>query len=329
MQHRFCVAPMIDWTDRHFRYLVRLLSRHALLYTEMITAKAVLHGARERLLGYSAEEHPLAIQLGGADPAELAKAAAIAEQAGYIEINLNVGCPSDRVQSGRFGACLMAEPETVAACVAAMQAAVSIPVTVKCRIGIDEQDSFEEFVRFVEIVKRGGCTTFIVHARKAWLTGLSPKENRTIPPLRYDDVFKLKNLFPELEIILNGGIASLEVGYGLVNEGKVDGVMLGREVYHNTFIMAGVDPIFFDACAPIDNRDQLITRFSEYIEVQLNQGIPLKVITRHMLGLFQHQYGGKRWRRHLSEHAHKHCIQRDSNKDAMVLIDQALKLTKV
>lgn len=328
MQHRFCVAPMIDWTDRHFRFFVRLLSRHAVLYTEMVTTGALLHGPRDRLLEYSKEELPLAIQLGGSDPVDLAQAAAIAEDAGYMEVNLNVGCPSDRVQNGRFGACLMAQPERVAECIAAMQNAVSIPVTVKCRIGIDNQDSFEQFIHFVDQVRMGGCATFIVHARKAWLSGLSPKENRTIPPLHYDYVFDLKKHFPELEIILNGGITSLDWASGLIEQGKIDGVMLGREVYHNSFITAGVDPIFFGVPAPVDSRYQLIERFSPYLEAQLSSGVPLKAMTRHLLGLFQHQYGGKRWRRYLSEQAHKHCVGKDSNAAALAMVSSALELTK-
>ncbi|MGB5538570.1 MAG: tRNA dihydrouridine(20/20a) synthase DusA [Gammaproteobacteria bacterium] len=299
--HRFAVAPMLDWTDRHCRYLYRLLTRHALLYTEMVTTGAILHGARERYLRYDPAEHPVALQLGGSDPAALANCAAIAAEHGYDEINLNVGCPSDRVQSGRFGACLMAEPERVAECVAAMAGAVSIPVTVKTRIGIDDRDSYEALADFVQTVAIAGCRSFIVHARKAWLQGLSPKENRTIPPLQYGVVWQLKRDFPELEMIVNGGIDSLAAAAEQLRE--VDGVMLGRAVYHNPWLLADVDGRFFDDHHALPTREQVVAGMLTYIERELKAGTPLKHITRHMLGLFQGMPGARAWRRELSCHA--------------------------
>src|SRR5262245_50525717 len=250
--HRFCVAPMMDWTDRHCRFFHRLLTRNALLYTEMVTAPAVLHGDRARLLALDASEHPVALQLGGSDPLALAEAAAIGANYGYDEINLNVGCPSDRVQEGRFGACLMAEPELVAACVAAMRARVSVPVTVKCRIGIDDQDSEADLERFVSAVAGAGCRTFIVHARKAWLQGLSPKENREVPPLDYGRVHRLKAEHPELEIVINGGIASLDEAEAHL--AKVDGVALGRAAYQNPYLLADVDRRLFGATGTLSRR---------------------------------------------------------------------------
>src|SRR5262245_41689870 len=254
--HRFCVAPMMDWTDRHCRFFHRLLTRRALLYTEMMTAEAVLHGNRERLLGFSPEEHPVALQLGGSDPARLAQAAAIGAEYGYDEINLNVGCPSDRVQEGRFGACLMAEPELVADCVAAMRARVPVPVTVKCRIGIDQQDIEADLERFVSAVAAAGCRTFIVHARKAWLQGLSPKENREIPPLDYGRVYRLKAAQPELEIVINGGIASL--GEAEAHLAKVEGVALGRAAYQTPYLLAEVDRRLFGATTTPHSRREVV-----------------------------------------------------------------------
>ncbi|HJU31778.1 MAG TPA: tRNA dihydrouridine(20/20a) synthase DusA, partial [Hyphomicrobiaceae bacterium] len=254
--HRFCVAPMMDWTDRHCRFFHRLLSGRARLYTEMVAAEAILHGRRDRLLAFSAEEHPVALQLGGSDPARLADAAAIGEDFGYDEINLNVGCPSDRVQEGRFGACLMAEPALVARCIAAMRSRVAVPVTVKCRIGIDEQDSETDLERFISTVAEAGCRTFIVHARKAWLQGLSPKENREIPPLDYARVHRLKAAHPGLGIVINGGIGSLAEARAHLEH--VDGVALGRAAYHNPMLLAEVDcGLFGDAARPPARADVL------------------------------------------------------------------------
>ena len=298
------VAPMLDWTDRHYRYFIRLLSRHTLLYTEMVTTGAILRGDRERLLAHDPAEYPLALQLGGSDPAELARCARIATDWGYDEINLNVGCPSDRVQSGRFGACLMAEPDLVAACVAAMRAATDLPVTVKTRIGIDERDSYQELADFVRRVAAGGCTVFIVHARKAWLSGLSPKENREIPPLRHEVVHRLKRDFPELTIVLNGGLTTLEQVTEQLRQ--VDGAMIGRAAYENPYLLAEVDRWFFGSNAPPPNRHQVVRALLPYLEDRLRAGTPLQCMTRPILGLFQGIPGARAWRRVLSERAWRH-----------------------
>ncbi|HEY0963450.1 MAG TPA: tRNA dihydrouridine(20/20a) synthase DusA [Pseudomonadales bacterium] len=301
---RFCVAPMMDWTDRHCRYFMRLLTREALLYTEMVTTGALLHGDSARFLRHDSAEQPLALQLGGSDPAALAACAQLGEAAGYREINLNVGCPSDRVQNNRIGACLMAEPRLVADCVAAMQSRVRIPVTVKCRTGIDDLDSFDYLSGFVETVAGdGGCRHFIVHARIALLQGLSPKENREIPPLNYARVYRLKERFPDLEIVINGGIITLESCEEHLKH--VDGVMLGREAYHNPWLLADVDARLFGNPCVQRTRHEAIASFLPYIERELAAGTPLHHMTRHMLGLFQGQPGGKRFRRHLSENVHR------------------------
>jgi tRNA-dihydrouridine synthase A len=299
--HRFCVAPMMDWTDRHCRYFHRLLSRRALLYTEMVTADAVLHGDRARLLGFSPEEHPLALQLGGSDPAKLGKAAAIGEAEGYGEINLNVGCPSDRVQEGRFGACLMGEPSLVAGAVDAMRSRVNVPVTVKCRIGIDDQDSEADLERFVTAVAAAGCATFIVHARKAWLQGLSPKENREVPPLDHGRVHRLKAAHPELEIVLNGGITSLDEALGHL--GHVDGIALGRAAYQNPYLLAEVDRRLFGEAQPPPSCREVLEALIPYAERHLRAGGRLNNVTRHILGLYHGRPRAKAFRRHLSERA--------------------------
>ena len=292
---------MMEWTDRHCRYFLRQISCHCRLYTEMVTSAALLRGDPQRLLAFHPAEHPLALQLGGSDPVELAQAARLGEAYGYDEINLNLGCPSDRVRSGRFGACLMAEPERVADCVSAMTASVAVPVTVKTRIGIDGQDSYTALAAFVERLAGAGCRTFIVHARKAILKGLSPKENRSIPPLRYDVVYRLKNEFPWLTIVLNGGIRQLDEA--VVHRGHVDGVMLGREAYHNPFVLSHVDVRFFADTRAVPDRALIVERMLPYIERELSAGTELKYITRHMLGLFQGVPGARAWRRYLSEHA--------------------------
>jgi tRNA-dihydrouridine synthase A len=297
----FAVAPMMDWTDRHCRVFHRALSHHALLYTEMITALAIKHGNRSKLLDYDAEEQPLALQLGGSDPAILAEAARIGEDWGYCEINLNVGCPSDRVQGGHFGACLMATPQVVADCVAAMQNVVKIPVTVKCRIGIDDQDSEADFQNFIETVAKAGCHTFIVHARKAWLKGLSPKENREIPPLDFDRVHRLKTSKPELNVILNGGLLDLQ--NDVIHLEKLDGLMYGRDAYHNPWMLQAVDPLFTNTPAPVLMRKDVVENMHGYIANFLASGLPLHRITRHMLGLFHAQPGGRVWRQILSTEA--------------------------
>ncbi len=303
LERRFCVAPMMEYTDRHERYFLRQISRRALLYTEMVTAEAVIHGDRERLLGFSPAEHPVALQLGGSEPERMAMAAEIGQGFGYDEININVGCPSDRVQSGRFGACLMAEPDLVAACVKAMAAATDLPITVKSRIGIDDQDSYDFLRHFVEVVAAAGCASFIVHARKAVLTGLSPKQNREIPPLDYDRVYRLKADYPELEIIINGGIDSLEQCQRHLDH--VDGVMLGRAAYQSPYMMAQVDRELFAETAAIPSRGDLVAAMLPYIAEQMAQGVRLHAIARHMLGLYHGQPGAKAWRRHISERSYK------------------------
>jgi len=309
------VAPMMDWTDRHCRYFHRLLAPHARLYTEMVTAPAVLHGDRARLLGFDPAEHPVALQLGGAEPRDLADAARVGADLGYDEINLNVGCPSDRVQSGRFGACLMREPALVADCVASMRAAVSIPVTVKCRIGVDEQDEDADLERFVETVRATGCSVFVVHARKAWLEGLSPKENREVPPLNYERVYRLKREFPELTIVVNGGIATLaEVREHLR---QADGVMLGRTAYHEPYRLAEIEHEIFGT--PLPDRDEVLARLRPYIEAHLARGDRLQHISRHILGLYQGLPGARAYRRLLSEQAHRADAGYDVIKHAIAL----------
>jgi len=295
----FSVAPMMDWTDRHCRMFHRQLTRHALLYTEMVTALAIRHGDRQRLLGFDPAEHPVALQIGGSDPKLLAEASRWGEDFGYREINLNVGCPSDRVQNGRFGACLMAEPELVRDCLGEMGHAVKLPVTVKCRIGIDDQDEDADFERFIETVMQAGVTTFIVHARKAWLKGLSPKENREIPPLNYGRVHRLKQRHPDLTIMINGGIANLDEAEEQLKH--VDGVMLGRAAYHTPWLLHDVDSrIYGDEAAAVSPLD-IVERMKPYIARQLAEGVWLQNITRHMLGLFHGMPGGRLWRRVLSE----------------------------
>lgn len=292
---------MMDWTDRHCRSFHRKLSRHALLYTEMVTAPAIIHGIRERLLGFSPEEQPVALQLGGSDAAQLAEAARIGADWGYTEINLNVGCPSDRVQEGRFGACLMLEPELVARLYAAMARAVSIPVTIKCRISVDDQDEEGDFTHFIETVSAAGCRIFIVHARKAWLSGLSPKENREVPPLDYERVRRLKLARPDLEIILNGGIATLDDARRHLQ--WADGVMLGRAAYQTPYLLAGVDKAIFDEPSAPITREQAIELMLPYVERHIGRGGRLNNITRHMLGLYHGQPRGRAFRRWLSENA--------------------------
>ena len=293
----------MDWTDRHDRYFLRLITTRALLYTEMVTTGAILFGDADRFLRFDPAEQPLALQLGGSDPDALAKCCKIAESYDYQEINLNVGCPSDRVQNGRFGACLMAEPETVAAAVTAMQDATSVPVTVKTRIGIDDLDSYDYFADFIGRIAETGVSTFIIHARKAWLTGLSPKENRTIPPLDYDRVYRLKTEFSNLEIIINGGITSHdEIEAHLA---RVDGVMIGREAYQNPYFLAEIDRRYYDIDNDTPERREIVEQMLPYVTREMAAGVPLNSITRHMLGLFQGRPGARAWRRHLSENAHK------------------------
>jgi tRNA-dihydrouridine synthase A len=299
LSHRFCIAPMMEWTDRHCRVLHRLLSRHARLYTEMVTAEAILRGDRERLIGFDPTEHPVALQLGGADPARLAEAARIGAEFGYDEINLNVGCPSERVQSARFGACLMREPALVADCVAAMRAAVPVPVTVKCRLGVDDQDPEASLRTLIDACAQAGVTIFAVHARKAWLKGLSPQENRERPPLDHALVACVKRERPDLTIVINGGIATLdEAARHLAH---VDGVMLGRAAYQTPALLADVDWRFFDG-SPREIND-VLDAFCDYVGAQLAKDVPLHAMTKHMLGLFAGRPGSRLFRRHLSEYA--------------------------
>lgn len=301
LNYTFCIAPMMDWSDRHCRHFWRLLTKKSLLYTEMVTTGALIHGDRERFLHFGKSEHPVALQLGGSNPTDLAQCAQWAQDWGYNEVNLNCGCPSDRVQSGMFGACLMAQPLLVAQCVSAMRSACDIPVTVKHRIGIDDMESYDQLTAFVEPVAAAGCEVFIVHARKAWLKGLSPKENREIPPLNYDWVYQLKQDYPELSIVLNGGIKTLTECETHLRQ--VDGVMIGREAYHNPWMLAEVDSRLFGAENPATQRDDVIEALLPYISEQMTRGARLNHITRHILGLYQGVAGARKFRRHISENA--------------------------
>ncbi len=298
--HRFCVAPMMDGTDRHCRYFHRLLTRRARLYSEMITAEAIIHGDREHLLGFDDAEHPVALQVGGSDPALLAEAAKVGAGYGYDEINLNVGCPSDRVQSGAFGACLMKTPQLVADCVAAMRDAVDCPVTVKCRIGVDDQVPEESLYTLVDLSAAAGCEVFIVHARKAWLQGLSPKENREVPPLDYDLVRRLKRDRPALTIVLNGGIMSIDASQQHMAD--FDGVMLGRAAYGEPFLLSTVDQTLFGEDDASPTRETIVAEMSEYIRRMAGRGVKPHHVSRHMLGLYHGAPGARLWRRMLSEH---------------------------
>jgi tRNA-dihydrouridine synthase A len=303
MNRKFSIAPMLDWTDRHCRHFHRLLTRRALLYTEMVTTGAILHGDRNRLLAYGPAEHPVAVQLGGSDPAALAACAKICADFGYDEVNLNVGCPSDRVQEGRFGACLMAEPALVGDCVAAMKASVSIPVTVKCRIGIDDQDPERALDALADAVFAAGVDALVVHARKAWLDGLSPRENRDVPPLDYDRVYRLKNARPALPIILNGGVATLEAARAHLDH--VDGVMLGRAAYQEPWRLLDVDRELFDCAPAYVSLRAVAEAMVPYIEREVAGGARLSAITRHLLGLFHAVRGARAFRRHLATEAVK------------------------
>ncbi len=311
---------MMDWTDRHCRSFHRVLSRRARLYTEMVTTGAVIHGVRERIIGFDPAEHPVAVQLGGSDPKDLAEAARICEAEGYVEVNLNCGCPSDRVQDGRFGACLMQEPETVADCVAAMKAAVKLPVTVKCRIGVDDQDPEEALDRLADAVIAAGCDALIVHARKAWLKGLSPKENREIPPLDYDRVHRLKRRLPAVEIAINGGLATIEECRRELD--FVDGVMVGRAAYHDPEILLAVDPVLYGEDAPVPDAFAAVEAFLPYVERRLAEGVPLHAMTRHMLGLFPGRPGARRWRRHLSSEGVKRGAGVEVLREALALVSR-------
>ncbi len=301
--HVFSMAPMMDCTDRHDRYLMRLLSKNMWLYTEMVVSAALVHGDRERFLKHHRSESPVALQLGGSDPDQMGEAAALGEAAGYDEINMNVGCPSDRVKSGHFGACLMLQPQLTGDCVAAMIARVDIPVTVKCRLGVDHNDSYEELSHFVDTVRKAGCRTVIVHARKAWLSGLSPKQNREIPPLDYERVYQLKRDFADLEIVLNGGLQTVEQCRNVVHGEGIDGVMVGRAAYSDPYAFATLDQQLFGDTAPIKSRAQVLDEYIEYMRENLAAGVYLKHMSRHLLGLYHGMPGARSWRRCLSENA--------------------------
>lgn len=319
--HQFCIAPMMDWSDRHCRYFWRLLTKKTRLYTEMVTTGALLHGDVERHLAFNHEEHPIAVQLGGSDPADLAKSAQLCEEFAYDEVNLNVGCPSERVQNGAFGACLMNEPNLVAECISAMREAVNIPVTIKCRIGVDDNDSYEALQNFIALNEQAGCDTFIIHARKAWLSGLSPKQNREIPPLNYPTVFQVKKDFEHLSIVLNGGLRDLQASKEALQ--TLDGVMIGREAYQNPYMLAMVDNEIFDGHnIPIATRKAIAQQMSEYISEQMEKGVKLNHITRHMLGLFNGQPGARKWRRYLSENAYKANASIDTYQASLSVFQQ-------
>ncbi len=318
IDRRLSIAPMMDHTDRHFRYFMRLLTKHAVLYTEMITTGALIHGDRKRFLKFNFVEHPLAIQLGGSNPEDLAECASIAEAEGYDEVNLNIGCPSDRVQNGQFGACLMSNPELVAECVSTMQSKIKIPVTIKTRIGIDERDDYEFLNHFISTTRDAGCHTYIIHARKAILSGLSPKENREIPPLHYDHVYGIKKDYPELNISINGGITEL-------NNAKkhlqyVDGVMIGRASYQNPYFIAELDNSIFNTNGRIPDRLKILEQFKAYMDKQIEQGEHIKNMTRHIIGLYQGQPGARKYRRLLSE-----AIP-ENEEDKSHLMDKVMKL---
>ncbi len=321
IMRKLCVAPMMDWTDRHCRYFHRLLAPSALLYTEMVTTGAVLHGDRNRLLGFHEAEHPVALQLGGSDPMDLANCAKIAEEMGYDEVNLNVGCPSDRVQKGRFGACLMLEPELVRNCLAAMIDAVEIPVTIKSRLGVDDHYSYEYFRDFIGMAMQSGCRVLLAHARKALLSGLSPKQNREVPPLHHDWIYRLKQQIPELEIIINGGVDSLKSAQTHLQQ--VDGVMLGRAAYQNPWVLAECEQAFGNG-KPLPERAEIVRQLNDYLEYLVSVDEPVKRITRHVLGLFQGQPGAKIWRRFLSQNAHIDDTNREIFQQALQAVNEVV-----
>jgi len=314
------IAPMMDYTDRHDRYFLRLISKYTLLYTEMLTCQALIHGDSKRFLKFDESEHPIALQLGGSNPKDLAVCSQMAEQAGYNEVNLNVGCPSDRVKSGKFGACLMADPKLVAECISAMQTKVTIPVTVKCRIGIDDQFELVQLPLFLETLADAGCNTFIIHARKAWLQGLNPKENRDVPPLNYKLVYEMKKKFPQLNISINGGINNLDEAKKHLE--FVDGVMIGRAAYHNPYMLAEADNLLYGDNKHIPTRQQILSEFLPYIDQQVKEGVKLTQISRHILGLFQGLPGARLYRRHISENANKPEANSQVIKDAAKFIQE-------
>ncbi len=308
--HKLCIAPMMEWTDRHYRYLVRLMTKHTYLYTEMVTSGALIHGDRDRFLAFNECEHPIALQLGGSEPKDMAQSAKWGESAGYDEININVGCPSDRVQAGRFGVCLMREPKQVATCIRAMREHVSIPITVKCRIGVDDDDSYEFLTEFVDSITAAGCETLIVHARKAWLKGLNPKQNREIPELDYQRVYNLKKDYPDLNIIINGGIESIQQVKTHLQ--FVDGAMIGRQAYKHPEFLLKVDRELYGQCSSQQaDMNEIVLKYAEYVEANIINGTPLKSMTKHILNVYQGIPGAKLWRRHLSENMHKPGVGAD------------------
>ncbi len=321
--HRFCLAPMMTWSDRHCRYFWRLMTKHSVLYTEMITSGALIHGDRDRFLQYNAEEHPIALQVGGHDPKALAECAQMAEQWGYDEINLNCGCPSDRVQSGKIGAILMSEPTVVADCVRAMKAVCKIPVTIKHRIGIDDMEDYPDMHRFVVACADAGCDTFIVHARKAWLKGLNPKENREIPPLKYELVYRLKQEHPELNIVINGGITTCEQSLNLLN--NVDGVMIGREAYNNPFFLNDIDAQLYGDTRPQLSRKEILEAYMEYCDRQISEGeaigTRLDHMTRHILGLYHAQPRARLYRKYITENAKQPGATSQVLKEALSILE--------
>ncbi|MDG0995824.1 MAG: tRNA dihydrouridine(20/20a) synthase DusA [Gammaproteobacteria bacterium] len=322
--HRFCIAPMMEWTDRHYRYLARLMSQQTFLYTEMVTSLALIHGDRTRFLAYNEEEHPVALQLGGNQAKQMAQAAEWGAEAGFDEININVGCPSDRVQAGGFGAYLMREPKRVADCVRAMKAVTPTPITVKCRLGVDDDDSYAFFHDFVSEVAEAGTELFIVHARKALLKGLNPKQNREIPELQYDKVYRIKQDFPKLEIILNGGVKSIpEMQQHLK---QVDGVMIGREAYKHPQFLLDIDRVLFDADGTKNSLVDVVHLYCRYMDDKLKEGVPLNAMAKHLLSLFQGVPGAKLWRRHLSEHIHQAGADTAVIEDALLLMQRELSL---
>ena len=319
LDRRVSIAPMMDCTDRYYRYLMRFITRHAVLYSEMLTPGAVIHGDRNKLLGFDEIEHPIACQLGGSDVSQLQQAATIVEDAGYDEINLNVGCPSDRVQAGCFGAYLMKFPDKVAACVAAMQKVVSIPVTVKCRIGVDECDRYEDLCRFMSCIADVGCQHVSVHARKAWLQGLSPRDNRTIPPLKYPVVYQVKQDFPQCEVAINGGIQTIAQMHEHLQH--VDGVMIGRAAYANPYMMASVDQEFYGDDRAVMSRHDILREYMPYVIEHVRQGAPLRMFAKHLMGLFLGEMGAKAWRRSLAKSG---CLRQSSLDDFIRVCEDVL-----
>jgi tRNA-dihydrouridine synthase A len=317
IKHKFSVAPMMDWTDKHCRYFYRLMSKKTQLWSEMVTAKAIIHGDKNRLLDFNVSEQPLVLQLGGSNPKEMAIAAKVGQDWGYEEININVGCPSERVRSGSFGACLMQTPHTVADCIEAMGAVVSIPLSVKCRIGVDAMEHYEALANFIQIVHQAGCENFVIHARKAWLKGLSPKQNRSVPPLNYAWVYQIKQDFPQLNITINGGIESLNQAN--LHLRQVDGAMLGRAIYHQPYLLAQVDTIIYQQTTPIISREQVLLDFIHYMQRQHLNGVPIRSMTRHILGLYHAEANAKKFKRLLSgkvveiAHLHEWLDIRDKN----------------